>query len=238
MRLALEAKLESSVDSATILPLLQMAQQYLPNLEDHNLLCDQRISAAFRARWLRIGAFMKPRGLSAPDDVFYYRRAELVTALEGGPLLGGAVLAERRAAQEAVGRWPPPPILGKPLENAPPPRRATEPALAGRRISGIAASPGLFTGRARIIETLDDASRLEDGDVLVCRATTPPWSPLFATIGALVVNTGGMLSHGSVVAREFGIPAVVGTMYGTTLIADGATVTVDGTKGVVTVEGA
>ncbi len=237
-RIALETRVRGLQDSGNLVALMEMAQQYLPNLEDHNLLCDQRISAAFRARWLRIGASMAPRGLSATDDVFYYRRAELVSALEGGPLLDGGVLVERRAVQEAVGRWPPPPILGKPIEDSAAAARAMEPLAAGRRISGIAASPGLFTGRARIIETLDDASRLEDGDVLVCRATTPPWSPLFATIGALVVNTGGMLSHGAVVAREFGIPAVVGTMYGTTLIPDGSTVTVDGTQGLVIVEGA
>ena len=70
----------------------------------------------------------------------------------------------------------------------------------------------------------------------MCRSTTPPWTPYFAIIGALITNSGGILSHGAVVAREFGIPAVVGTRNATALIPDGATVTVDGTAGVVIVE--
>ena len=103
-------------------------------------------------------------------------------------------------------------------------------------VRGIAASPDSHRGRARVIQSLDEASSLEDSDVLVVRSTTPPWTPFFGVIGALVTNSGGALSHGAVVAREFGLPAVVGTKNGTTLIRDGDTVTVDGTAGVVVIE--
>jgi pyruvate,water dikinase len=204
-----------------------MAQQYLPNLEDHNLLCDQRVGAAMRSRWLTIGRHLLSRKLRAADDVFYYRRPELIQTLEGGPLLDQAAITERRALIAALAANPPPSRLGKIEQAGPEPPDETV-------VRGVGASKGVYTGRARIIETLGDAWKLEQGDVLVCRMTAPPWSPLFATIGALVVNTGGMLSHGAVVAREFGIPAVVATTYATTRIPDGATVTVDGTNGVVT----
>ncbi|MDT7623992.1 MAG: rifampicin phosphotransferase, partial [Pseudonocardiales bacterium] len=77
--------------------------------------------------------------------------------------------------------------------------------------------------------------RLEPGDVLVCPATSPVWSVLFASIGALVADGGGLLSHQAIIAREYGLPAVVGTHDGTVRLIDGQIVTVDGTAGVVRV---
>lgn len=234
-RIAVEEKLRASAGENSDLPrLLEMAQQYMPNLEDHNLLCDQRVGTAIRNRWRRVGHFLMARGLASEDDVFFYRRAELIAALDGGDLLPQPAIDERRALIAAVAANPPPARLGKAESSD---KLAEAPGEGGRvTIRGVGASRGTYTGRARIIETLEEAWRLEDGDVLVCRMTAPPWTPLFATIGALVVNTGGMLSHGAVVAREFGIPAVVATTYATGMIPDGATVTVDGTNGVVVVE--
>jgi pyruvate,water dikinase len=86
---------------------------------------------------------------------------------------------------------------------------------------------------ARIVRSLDEADRLAPGDVLVAETTTPPWTPLFATLAAVVTDTGGVLSHCAVVAREYGMPAVVGTGDGTDRIPDGAAVEVDGDAGVV-----
>jgi phosphohistidine swiveling domain-containing protein len=236
-REAAEARLRAlQPPDAELLRLLEMAQQYLPNLEDHNLLCDQRVGAAMRARWLAVGRFLQARGMPAADDVFYYRRAELVAALEGSGLLPAAEVTERRAFIAALASNPPPARLGKGAEATRPNGNAYEPT-GPLVLRGTAASKGVYTGRARVIETLEEAWRLERGDVLVARMTSPPWSPLFATIGALVVNTGGMLSHGAVVAREFGIPAVVGTTDATSLIRDGDIVTVNGNDGVVIREG-
>ena len=90
--------------------------------------------------------------------------------------------------------------------------------------------------RARVIATLEEAGRLEPGDVLVCRSTAAPWTPLFAVAGAVVTNTGGILSHSAIVAREYAIPCVVGTRDATDRIADGAMITVDGGAGTVTIE--
>jgi pyruvate,water dikinase len=108
--------------------------------------------------------------------------------------------------------------------------------LPERTLKGVGASPGIVTGRARVIATLEEAGRLAQGEVLVCRSTAAPWTPLFAVAGAVVTNTGGILSHSAIVAREYAIPCVVGTRDATDQIADGALVTVDGGTGIVTIE--
>ena len=81
-----------------------------------------------------------------------------------------------------------------------------------------------------------EASKLQQGDIMVCEMTVPTWVPLFATVSAIVADSGGILSHCAIVAREFRLPAVVGTHVGTTVIKDGMTITVDGTKGMVRID--
>jgi pyruvate,water dikinase len=137
----------------------------------------------------------------------------------------------------------PPPALGTrpPVEEdnpmvskffgAPPPENPDP-----RIINGNAASAGKVTATARVILTLDDADRLRPGEILVCPATMPPWTPLFAVAAGVVTDHGGVLSHTAIVAREYQIPAVVGTKVATTLISDGQTITVDGTAGTVKLE--
>jgi len=87
-----------------------------------------------------------------------------------------------------------------------------------------------------LIRALEDASKLADGDILVCRSTSPSWTPLVARSSAVVTDTGGVLAHTAIVAREFGIPCVVGTKNATSLIKDGMTITVDGGEGTVRLE--
>lgn len=239
-RLQLEGELRERAQAdavvAALVPLMEMAQQLLPNLEDHNLLVDQRIAAASRARWLLVGTFLQQRGsLAAPEDVFHYRRGELIEALESGIALPRDEVAARRAFHQACRETPPPPTLGRPPEE---PLGGWRPAeSAGPSVlRGTPASAGVYRGRARVIESFGDAAYLEEGDVLVARSTTPSWTPYFALVGAVVTNAGGILSHSALVAREFGMPAVVGTRYATVLVPDGAMVTVDGTSGIVIVE--
>ena len=88
-----------------------------------------------------------------------------------------------------------------------------------------------MTGRAKVIITLDEAGKLEAGDILVTATTSPPWTPLFATAAGVVADTGGVLSHCAIVAREYGIPAVLGTGRGTAAIRDGQLIEVDGDRG-------
>ena len=102
-------------------------------------------------------------------------------------------------------------------------------------VRGQAGSGGKVRGPARIIRSLAEAGKLQKGDVLVAEATMPPWTPLFATAGAVVTDAGGILSHSAIVAREYGIPAVVGTVRATTVFHDGQLLEVDGDAGTVRV---
>jgi pyruvate,water dikinase len=109
----------------------------------------------------------------------------------------------------------------------PPP--ADEPGV----VRGHAGSPGRAAGPARVIISIADADRLRPGDILVTQATAPPWTPLFAVAAAVVTDAGGVLSHCAVVAREYGLPAVVGTGTATATIRDGQWLEVDGDAGTV-----
>jgi rifampicin phosphotransferase len=102
-------------------------------------------------------------------------------------------------------------------------------------LTGIAASPGHYTGTVRVISSEAEFDRLRAGDVLVCPVTSPVWSVLFSSVGALVTDSGGVLSHPAIIAREFRVPAVVATRVGTAQLHDGQVVTVDGTAGTVEV---
>ncbi|MGH3451117.1 MAG: PEP-utilizing enzyme, partial [Haloechinothrix sp.] len=101
-------------------------------------------------------------------------------------------------------------------------------------ITGQPASPGLATGPARIVRGLEDFDRVTPGDVLVARATAPAWTPLFSRVVAVVTDGGTLAAHASLIAREYGIPAVVATGSATQRIGDGQTVTVDGGRGEIT----
>jgi pyruvate,water dikinase len=101
-------------------------------------------------------------------------------------------------------------------------------------VTGVPSSPGRAVGPARLVHTVDDFSRVRRGDVLVCRTTDPAWTPLFRLAAGVVTETGGILCHAAIVAREYGIPAVVGATGAMTRITDGVHVTVDGTTGTIT----
>jgi pyruvate,water dikinase len=224
----------SDEDENSLVRLMEMAQQLIPNLEDHNLLCDQRCVAASRVRWLTVGTHLQNQGiLSVADEVFFYRRPELVQVLEGGAGLSKEEVDLRRARQRQLRAMLPPLYLGLPPETLTSIDDVPVEGTAQRLVRGVAASPGSHRGRARVVKSMDEADSLQDGDVLVVRSLTPAWTPYFGVVGALVTNSGGVMSHGAVVAREFGIAAVVGTRDGTNFIMDGAVVTVDGTAGVV-----
>ena len=110
-----------------------------------------------------------------------------------------------------------------------PPKVATEP----NTLLGNAGSPGKVRGRAKVMRNLGEADKLSKGDILVTETTAPPWTPLFATAAAIVTDTGGILSHCAVVAREYAIPAVVGTYTATHVLQDDMLTEVDGDNGIV-----
>ena len=104
--------------------------------------------------------------------------------------------------------------------------------LPAEALVGLAVSSGVIEGRARVILNMEDAD-LEDGDILVTAFTDPSWTPLFVSIKGLVTEVGGLMTHGAVIAREYGLPAVVGVENATKLIKDRQQIRVHGTEGYV-----
>jgi rifampicin phosphotransferase len=104
--------------------------------------------------------------------------------------------------------------------------------LPAGAIVGLAVSSGVIEGRARVILKMEEA-KIEDRDILVTAFTDPSWTPLFVTIKGLVTEVGGLMTHGAVIAREYGLPAVVGVENATKLIKDGQRIRVHGTEGYV-----
>ena len=221
--------------------LLATAQRFAPLREEQ--------CSAFTLGWplmrravLRLGNQLREQGtLTDAEDVFFLTRDELLAALNVSVVQDGlaAALAQRRLTWQRQRRLAPPLMLGElpPMmtkflvqyEDAI--RTPGETSQAGLR--GVPASPGRATGIARIIRDLEEFNRLQPGDVLVAPVTTPAWTPLFARAAAVVTDTGGIGSHSSIVAREYGIPAVIGTGDSTARLRDGQVVTVDGNAGLV-----
>ena len=109
-------------------------------------------------------------------------------------------------------------------------------SAATGELRGVAASSGSYVGPVRIVKDESEFKKLEPGDVLVCQSTAPSWSVIFPTIGALVTESGGILSHPAIIAREYGIPAVLALEGATTRLEDGMLVKVDGNAGTVALQ--
>ena len=125
-------------------------------------------------------------------------------------------------------------LQSRPITAASPPADAPRGAAAPGGLSGTPASPGIGRGPIRMVGSLDDLPHVANGDVLICRCTSPAWTPALLRAAAVITEVGGMLSHAAIVAREFGIPAVVAVPDAMTKLPDGSTVQVDGTTGVIT----
>ena len=184
-----------------------------------------------RALLASIGADLVTAGvLAEAGDVFALELGEVRDALRGGRGLQDVVAGRRVTYEREMARPRVPRVL---LSDGTEPEAvaAGPPADAGALV-GTAASAGTVTGRARVVLEPTGA-HLVPGEVLVAPSTDPGWTPLFLTAGALVMEMGGANSHGAVVAREYGIPAVVGVPGATSHLVTGQEVTVDGTRGVV-----
>jgi phosphohistidine swiveling domain-containing protein len=224
--------------------MLAAAQSSLVISEDHNFWIDNMSIHHLRAVLLEAGRRLAGDGaIAAATDVFMLDPEELAGAL-AAPGEDLRPIVEERVAEMARQRTiQPPPVLGT-MPTAPPPddpftRFAMKfngvpqtPAAEGE-LRGSPGSSGTVRGTARIIRSIAEAGRIQAGDILVAETTAPPWTPLFATVAAVVTDTGGVLSHCAVVAREYAIPAVVGTGAATTVIADGQMIEVDGDAGIV-----
>lgn len=204
------------------------------------------IVGSLRVPVLALGRKLVPFGvLDEPNDAFLLHLSELQQAArEPSPMQ--AVVSGRMADLKRWERLSPPPFVGAPP--AEPPEEMAPlltrffglgvvPSTKANVVTGNPANKGVVRGRARVIRELSESGRLQQGEVLVCPSTAPPWTPLFAIAAAVVTDTGGILSHSAICAREYGLPCVVGTQTGTRQIPDGAMITVDGGAGTVQIEG-
>ena len=195
-----------------------------------------RAWSVFRPWALELGRRLVEIGtLARPDDVFYLNSAELQAAIDNGalPELKGQAAAQRNLRALRFRMAPPSAI--------PPLKKDSDPYASLRNndgeqrvLRGFAVSPGTVTGVASVIMTPDDFEKMKPDSILVCPLTTPAWTQLFPHAIGLVTDIGSILAHGSIVAREYGIPAVLGVGDATQRIKTGQKVAVDGDRGLVT----
>jgi pyruvate,water dikinase len=186
----------------------------------------RRVSLELGRRLVQAGA------LAAVEEVFHLRLEELEDLRKQWPpadrMIGEIrdLVARRKALRES--------LADKPLFD---PRllNATSQAPVGKDVllSGTSGSPGRARGPVRIVRDISEFGKLQAGDVLVAPVTNPAWTPLFQRAAAVVVDTGGSASHAAIVAREYGVPAVMGTINGTRVLTDGQWIQVDGSRGLV-----
>jgi rifampicin phosphotransferase len=240
---------------------LRRAERWYPVREDKASMTWSEQTGLIRRVAVEVGRRLGERSvLDDPDDVFFLEQEEAFGALLAH---GNAIapdcrdLVARRRAERAWVKAHPGPLSYGPqpdprsgLDQLPTEVRlvseaqlwkieraghfvATPPQPGGIRLTGVAASGGRYTGTVRVLLSEADFDKLQPGDVLVCPITSPAWSVLFPNVAALVADTGGVMAHSAIIAREFHIPAVVATGNATSLLRDGQRVTVDGTAGTV-----
>jgi pyruvate,water dikinase len=190
-----------------------------------------RILAHLRTVASELGGRLAGDGvLRSADDVFFLDLDELRRLVAGASSETARVLImQRRSEFERNQKLTPPAVVtgrGEALVAA-----SAAAVLDGDRLIGVGVSPGLVTGTARVILRANTDERVLPGEVLVAPFTDPGWTPYFQLAAALVTDLGGLLSHGSIIAREYGLPAVVNVAHATRLIRTGDRIEVDGTRG-------
>jgi pyruvate,water dikinase len=256
------ALLASEEDREAFAGKLGLARVVFPYVENHNFYVEHWSHSVIWRKMKQIGAVLSKEGFFAePEDIFYLKRHEVPDALfdlyhswaapaaPRGPSYWPPIIERRKAIVEALNAVKPTPALGVP------PEVVTEPFtimlwgitsesianwLGGGEsedgsLSGMSASPGVEEGLARVIFGPDQINEVQEGEILVAPLTAPSWAPIFGKIKATVTDTGGMMSHAAIVCREYGLPAVTGTGFATSLITTGQRIRVDGSNGKVTI---
>ena len=243
--------------------MIALAHRVFPYVEGHKFYCEHWYTNLFFNKIREFGALLAEHGFFADtEDVFHLTHYEVEAAIidlmtswsngspPRGPAHWPAIVQERKAAIAEWAKHETAPALG------PVPDVIDDPAIvmlwgitresldawlaagdqpSSNEIKGFAAASGVAEGIARVVKSVDDINRLRHGDILVCRITNPSWAPVFQKIAAAVSDIGGSMSHAAIVAREYGLPAVVGTGTATQKIKDGQRIRVDGGRGVVTI---
>lgn len=217
-----------------------------PLTPDHHFYIDQGTNAHVRVVLVCIGKKLVEAGaLDEPEDIVFLRYNELrylIGDLEGFD--ARSIVTQRKAERAEAEKVKPKDWIGTATESQLEfpylslwgfPDRLDIEQGGVETVTGIGASPGVVEGTAKVVSSIDEFDEVKKGDVLVCQMTNPAWTPLFAMISAIVTDAGGTVSHPAVMAREFGIPAVIGSSVGTSRIKSGDRVRVDGSSGVVEV---
>jgi pyruvate, water dikinase len=240
---------------------LGLSRLVFPYVEDHNFYIEHWSLSIFWRKIRRLGQVLADAGFwKEAEDIFFVRRDELQQVIFDygngwgvgvepmGPYYWPAEIARRKKIIAALELKAPVPAMNEP------PAVVTEPftimlygitteAVSGwlnasadtGHLGGMAASPGVVEGVARVIGGAEDLDQIQQGEVLVTRITAPSWGPVFGRIAATVTDIGGMMSHAAIVCREYGLPAVTGVGSATTAIQTGQRVRVDGNNGTVTI---
>jgi phosphohistidine swiveling domain-containing protein len=194
-----------------------------------------RLIALWRSMLVTIGTRLSEQDvLSQPDDIFFLELGELRAVVDGSPDDRPMErIALRRAEYERNRRVTPPITLQGRFR---PEKQAPDPGDTDRDrnlFRGLAVSPGRACGQAKVIQGVDDKAQVVPGEILVAPYTDPGWTPYLVAAAGIVVDQGGLLSHGSIIAREYGIPAVVNVGAASRIIKTGNRVEVDGDRGIV-----
>lgn len=221
---------------APVLRRVLVATQASIGLRERARLKQALLYARLRRVALEIGTRLEARGiLAARDDVFFLAVHELDEWLSGRAMFPESVRALvelRRTAHARFADQAPADVLEAPEGVYPQVQGETVPAgPAEGCLRGTSVCGGVATGPARVLSDVAQTAAIAPGDILVTRQTDPGWAPAFVVIGGLVLERGGMLSHGAILAREYGIPTVVGVAGATQCIEPGSTVRVDGDRG-------
>ena len=241
---------------------LGLARVVFPYVENHNFYIEHWTMSVVWRKLKELGATLEKDGLlNSADDLLFIRRDEVnellwdyyanwaVNAPTASAAHWGPIIERRREIHAKLDAWQAPKALGAP------PEVITEPFTimlwgitsesvsnwlgsdegAENELTGMAASPGTVEGVARIIYTPEEVNDLQQDEILVAPITAPSWAPVFPKIQACVTDIGGMMSHAAIVCREYGVPAVTGTGFGTDKIKTGDRIRVDGSSGKVTI---
>ncbi|UCE47695.1 MAG: hypothetical protein JSW47_19115, partial [Phycisphaerales bacterium] len=194
-----------------------------------------RLLAAMRRLLLELGRKLGDRGVIAEqDDIFFLRLDEMSPVVQGSATFDiRKVIADRQAEYDNNSLITPPDVIFGKFD--PETCIYPEPDEHAEVLNGLAVSPGVVTGKARVILRADADEHLLADEILVAPFTDPGWTPYFVPAAAIVMDEGGVISHGSIIAREYGIPAVVNVGGATRIIKTGQTIQVDGNRGVVTI---
>lgn len=258
------ALLDSQDDRKYFSDLLQLSRTVFPYVENHNFFVEHWHHTVFWNKIREFGKVFKAHGFFHDiDDIFHLNRYEVEAALfdlvtgwavatpSRGPGMWPAEIVRRKKIHSGLQQWTAPPALGRPPKSVADPLMImlwglTEDVIQNwlglpsdadgtSQLKGCAASPGIVEGTARVVSRSDQLPEILQDDILICQVASPSWAPIFGRIKAVVSDVGGIMSHGAIVAREYGLPAVVGTGVGTQVIRTGQRVRVNGDTGCVSV---